>query len=77
MRSSIKKKLRKIQIFERLKNEGISRDPDFMVNGIAKPSNKEEVVPILLLLFFYCNIFDKNFFLVVRLIHSISWGRWG
>ena len=58
------KKKGKIQIFERSKNEGVSRDPDFMENVIVKPSNIEEFDPIWRLLFFNCNIFDKNFFLV-------------
>ena len=36
----------KIRIFERLKNEGVSQVPDFMVNLIVKPSNIEESDPI-------------------------------
>ena len=37
------KKQGKIQIFERLKNEKISQDPDFIVNWIVTPSNIEEI----------------------------------
>ena len=33
----------KIQIFERLKNEGVSRVLDFIVNWIVTPSNIEEI----------------------------------
>ena len=40
------KKQGKIQIFERLKNEKISQDPDFMVNGNVKPMNNEKSDPI-------------------------------
>ena len=36
----------KIRIFERLKNEKICQDPDFMVNLFVKPSNIEESDPI-------------------------------
>ena len=59
------KKQVKIQIFERLKNEKISQDPDFMVNWIVKPSNIEELDPIGRLFFFYCKIFVKNKFFFV------------
>ena len=53
------KKQGKIQIFERLKNEGISRDPDFMVNRIVKSLIIEESDRICRL-FFYCNFFEKK-----------------
>ena len=43
---TMSKKQGKIQIFERSKNEGLPRDPDFMVNEIVKPSNIEEFDPI-------------------------------
>ena len=49
---TMSKKQGKIQIFERPKNEGLPRDSDFMVNGIVKPSNIEELDPICRLLFF-------------------------
>ena len=54
------KKQVKIQIFERLKNEKISQDPDFTVNGIVKPSTIDESDPIWRLFFFYRNIFEKK-----------------
>ena len=58
------KNLRKIRIFERLKNEKISQDPDFMVNSIVKPSTIEESDPILRLSLFYRHIFEKKKFFV-------------
>ena len=66
---TMSKKHGKIRIFERLKNEGVSRDPDFMVNRIVKSSNIEELDPICRLLFFNCNIFDKKKILCVHQRH--------
>ena len=43
---TMSKKQGKIQIFERLKNDGVSRDMEFKVNGIVKSSNIEELDPI-------------------------------
>ena len=54
------KKQGKIQIFERLKNEGVYQDPELMVNLIVKPSTIEESNPILRLFFFYRHIFEKK-----------------
>ena len=55
------KKQVKIQIFERLKNEGVSQVPDFMVNLIVKPSNIEESYRIWQLFFFIATSLTKKF----------------
>ena len=60
------KKKGKIRIFERLKNEGVYRDPDFMVNGIVKSSNIEESDPIWRLFFFIATSLKKKIFCVYR-----------
>ena len=60
------KKQGKIQIFERLKNEGVYQDPELMVNLIVKPSTIEESNPILRLFFFIATSLKKKFFCVYR-----------
>ena len=59
------KKQVKIQIFERPKNEGVSQDPEFMVNLIVKSSTIEESDPILRLFFFIATSLKKKKFLYV------------
>ena len=63
------KKQGKIQIFERLKNEKISQDLDFMVNGIVITSNIQESDPILRLFFFIATSLKKKNFLCVPQQH--------
>ena len=46
IRETMCKKQGKIRIFTDIESNEVSRDRDFMVNGIVKPTNIEESDPI-------------------------------
>ena len=76
MQSSMKKKQGKIRFLDELFFEEVSPDPDFRVNYETETLENRWIGVDVMAPFFYCNFFDKNFFIIVRLIHSISGDLW-
>ena len=71
MGSSMTKKQGKIRFFEDIETDGSTSRPLFYGELDHKTLEYRRIGPHLAAtFFFYCNIFDKNFFLVLRLIDS-------